>query len=115
MTSSPSASPGAASLDEGGAVGGEIKAQSSSKRQPDANTTVKAVKCNVRAFPEAAGAVEQHAESSEEARQHSGYCCRSMEHSALPTAGDSGGRAPESQAQKRDGGKWKHYRQRASN
>lgn len=48
MTSSPSASPGAASLDEGGAVGGEIKAQSSSKRQPDANTTVKAVKCNVR-------------------------------------------------------------------
>lgn len=63
MTSSPSASPGAASLEEA-RVGGEkeIKAQSSSKRQPDANTAVKAVKCNVRAFPEAAGAMESRRE-----------------------------------------------------
>lgn len=43
--------------------GEEINAQSSSKRQPHANTTVKAVKCNVRAFPAAAGSIEQHAES----------------------------------------------------
>lgn len=72
-----------------------IKAQSPSKRQPHANTTVKAVKCSVRAFPEAAGSGEQHAESWRELASTFGYYCRSMEPSAILTAGDSGGRATE--------------------
>lgn len=57
----------------------KAEAQSSSKRQQNANMAVKAIKYNVRAFPKATGMIESEFKG---VRQHSGSPCHTMDQSS---------------------------------